>query len=104
MVHAQIYRNDAGLSMHFISETSIGTALVSPPFKDNADASHAAGTETGAVGGVVGGARTSYYLPPRTSRRGRGDGERDKRVLLQLLDSHSGSEEREWAVKMPSES
>jgi len=28
--------------------------------------------------------------------------EDDKRVLVLLLDSHTGSEEREWAIKLPS--
>lgn len=59
---------------------------------------------------------SEYYSPPMArsaatapdsleleegahGNRSEGDA-RDKRVLIQLLDSHSGSEEREWAFKV----
>ena len=87
----------------WFTESSLGAAALvsSPPDYPTGSTSPVAAEEDGA--GAVGGAGIhGYSQSPDRSSRGRSN-DKDKRVLLQLLDSHSGSEEREWAIKVSSE-
>lgn len=85
----------------FDLESSLGAALISSPPDYLAESPSPRAEGEGAAGASRGAGLLDFSQSPERSSRARSD-ERDKRVLLQLLDSHSGSEEREWAIKVSS--